>query len=70
MHGQGAMGTRSGRPNKYPILTEGAWMSDAEASGYLLIAGGLIWVAIGIAGLAWVKRRGHEPEGASVDAAP
>ena len=53
MHGQGAMGTRRGRPNKYPILTEGAWISDAEASGYLLIAGGLIWVAMGIAGLAW-----------------
>ena len=23
-------------------------MSDAEASGYLLIAGGLIWIAVGI----------------------
>jgi hypothetical protein len=30
-------------------------MSDAEASGYLLIVGGLIWVAMGIAGLAWVS---------------
>jgi len=35
-------------------------MSDAEASGYLLIAGGLIWVAVGIV-LVWLKRRGHEP---------
>ena len=59
MHGNRACmdralwGTRRGRPNKYRILTEGAWMSDAEASGYLLIVGGLIWVAMGIAGLAW-----------------
>ena len=36
-------------------------MSDAEASGYLLIAGGLIWVALGIVGLVWLNRREHEP---------
>jgi hypothetical protein len=39
----------------------GARMSDAEASGYLLIAGGLIWVAVGIVGLVRLNRRGHEP---------
>jgi LPXTG-motif cell wall-anchored protein len=32
-------------------------MSDAETSAYLLIAGGLIWVAMGILGFVWVKRR-------------
>ena len=31
-------------------------MSAAETSAYLLMAGGLIWVLVGIAGLVW--RRG------------
>jgi hypothetical protein len=32
-------------------------MSAAETSAYLLMAGGLIWVLVGIAGLVW--RRGN-----------
>ena len=35
---------------------EGEEMSPAETSAYLLMAGGLIWVLVGIAGLVW--RRG------------
>jgi len=35
-------------------------MSDAETSAYLLMAGGLIWVVMGIVGLAWLSRRGRE----------
>ena len=34
-------------------------MSDAEISAYLLIAGGLVWVLMGIVGLAR-RRRGSE----------
>ena len=35
---------------------EGEEMSAAETSAYLLMAGGLIWVFVGIVGLVW--RRG------------
>ena len=33
-------------------------MSAAETSAYLLMAGGLIWVLMGIAGLVWRRRNG------------
>jgi hypothetical protein len=36
---------------------EGEEMSDAERSAYLLIAGGLIWLLVGIVGLVRLARR-------------
>jgi hypothetical protein len=35
-------------------------MSDAETSAYLLMAGGLIWVLVGIVGLVQLSRRRRE----------
>jgi hypothetical protein len=31
-------------------------MSDAETSAYVLMAGGLVWILVGIAGLVWRPR--------------
>lgn len=33
-------------------FVEGQIVSDAEFSAYLLMAGGLVWIIVGIAGLA------------------
>jgi hypothetical protein len=30
-------------------------LSDAETSGYLLIAAGVVWIAFGVAGLRWTQ---------------
>jgi hypothetical protein len=35
-------------------------MSDAETSAYLLMAGGLIWVLVGIVGLVRLSQRRRE----------
>ena len=35
-------------------------MSDAETSAYLLMAGGLIWILVGIVGLVRLSRRRRE----------
>jgi LPXTG-motif cell wall-anchored protein len=32
-------------------------VSDAETSAYLLMAGGLIWLLVGMVGLVWLSRR-------------
>ena len=48
--------TRSERSPNGRDWAEGEEMSAAETSAYLLMAGGLIWVLVGIAGL--VRRRG------------
>ena len=53
---------RLNRQNEQPgrDRAEGEEMSDAETSAYLLMAGGLIWILVGIVGLVRLSRRQRE----------